>query len=71
LLLCQIAIVDATLIHVPSSTKNKAGKCDQKMHQARKGKQYYFGMKAHIDVDEKTGFVHSVAGTVANVADVT
>ena len=41
------------------------------MHQTRKGNQYYFGMKAHIGVDEKSGLVHSVVGTAANVADVT
>ncbi len=28
-------------------------------------------MKAHIGVDEKSGLVHSVVGTAANVADVT
>jgi len=67
----QGTIVDATLIHAPSSTKNKDGKRDPEMHQTRKGNQYYFGMKAHIGVDEKSGLVHSVAGTAANVADVT
>ena len=41
------------------------------MHQTKKGNQYYFGMKAHIGVDEKSGLVHSVVGTAANVADVT
>ena len=67
----QGTIVDATLIHAPSSTKNKEGKRDPAMHQTRKGNQYYFGMKAHIGVDEKSGLVHSVVGTAANVADVT
>jgi IS5 family transposase len=28
-------------------------------------------MKAHIGADSESGLVHSVAGTVANVADVT
>ena len=41
------------------------------MHQAKKGNQWYFGMKAHIGVDEESGLVHSVVGTAANVADVT
>ncbi len=67
----QGTIVDATLIHAPSSTKNKDGKRDPDMHQAKKGNQYYFGMKAHIGVDEESGLVHSVVGTAANVADVT
>ncbi|CAP44527.1 IS5-like element ISPst5 family transposase [Bordetella petrii] len=67
----QGTIVDATLIHAPSSTKNKDGKRDPEMHQTKKGNQYYFGMKAHIDADAESGLVHSVVGTAANVADVT
>ncbi len=67
----QGTIVDATLIHAPSSTKNQDGKRDPEMHQAKKGNQWYFGMKAHIGVDEESGLVHSVVGTAANVADVT
>ncbi len=31
------------------------------MKQTRKGKQYYFGMKAHVGVDAVTGLTHSVA----------
>ncbi|VEF17847.1 ISPsy2, transposase truncated [Stutzerimonas stutzeri] len=46
----QGTIVDATLIHAPSSTKNQDGKRDPEMHQSKKGNQYYFGMKAHIGV---------------------
>ncbi|AZZ47428.1 IS5/IS1182 family transposase [Pseudomonadaceae bacterium SI-3] len=67
----QGTIVDATLINAPSSTKNKDGKRDPEMHQTKKGRQYYFGMKAHIGVDDESGLVHSVVGTAANVADVT
>ncbi len=37
----QGTIVDATLIHAPSSTKNKDGKRDPEMHQTKKGNQYY------------------------------
>ena len=33
-------IVDATIIHAPSSTKNKSGERDPEMHQTRKGKQW-------------------------------
>jgi transposase, IS5 family len=43
-------IVDATIIHAPSSTKNATGTRDPEMHQTRKGNQWYFGMKAHIGV---------------------
>ena len=62
-------IVDATLLHAPSSTKNKSGTRDPEMHQVKKGNQWYFGMKAHVGVDNKTKLIHSVAATAANVAD--
>jgi IS5 family transposase len=63
-------IVDATIIHAPSSTKNRKEKRDPEMHQTKKGKQWYFGMKAHIGVDAESGLVHSVRGTSGNVNDV-
>jgi IS5 family transposase len=62
-------IVDATIISAPSSTKNKDGERDPEMHQTAKGKQWYFGMKAHIAVDSKTKFVHTILASAANVAD--
>lgn len=49
----QGSIVDATLIHAPSSTKNKDGNRDPEMHQTKKGNQYYYGVKAHIGTDDK------------------
>ncbi|RFF71331.1 IS5 family transposase [Xanthomonas campestris] len=64
-------IVDATLIAAPSSTKNTDHARDPEMRQAKKGNQWYFGMKAHIGVDEFSGLVHHVHCTAANVADVT
>ncbi|WP_218313639.1 IS5 family transposase [Halomonas sp. 18071143] len=64
-------IVDATIVAAAPSTRNKARQRDPEMKQTRKGKQYYFGMKAHIGVDAVTGLTHSVAATSANVADVT
>ncbi|WP_305806958.1 IS5 family transposase [Stenotrophomonas sp. YIM B06876] len=64
-------IVDATIINAPSSTKNGDGKRDPEMHQTKKGNQWYFGMKAHIGVDEHSGLVHHVHCTAANVGDVT
>ena len=64
-------VVDATLIAAPSSTKNAEGERDPEMKQAKKGNQWYFGMKAHIGVDASSGLVHSVVGTAANVNDVT
>jgi IS5 family transposase len=63
-------IVDATIIHAPSSTKNEKRERDPAMHQTRKGNQWYFGMKAHIGVDSKEGIVHSVCSTAASVSDI-
>jgi transposase, IS5 family len=64
-------IVDATIIHAPSSTKNREQQRDPEMHQTRKGKQWYFGMKAHVGVDSKTKLIHTALVTPANVADAT
>lgn len=64
-------IVDATIISAPSSTKNRSGERDPEMHQAKKGNQWFFGMKAHIGVDDASGLVHHVECTAANVSDVT
>ena len=64
-------IVDATIIEAPSSTKNRTGQRDPKMHQVKKGNQYHFGMKLLIGVDSETGLVRSLTTTSANVHDVT
>lgn len=62
-------IVDATIISAPSSTKNRTKARDPEMHQAKKGNQWYFGMKAYIGVDSRTKLIHSVSATAANVHD--
>jgi len=62
-------IVDATIINAPSSTKNCKQERDPEMHQTRKGKQWYFGMKLHIGVDSQSGLTHSAVVTSANVHD--
>ena len=41
LLLRQGTIVDATIVHAPSSTKNKAKSRDPQMRHTRKGQQWY------------------------------
>src|ERR1700687_956412 len=64
-------IVDATIIHAPSSTKNRDQSRDPEMHQTKKGKAWYFGMKAHVGVDSKTKIIHTAVATAANVADST
>ena len=65
----QGTLVDATIIEVPNSTKNKRGERDPEMHQTKKGNQWYFGMKAHIGVDAKSGLTHSLETTSANEHD--
>jgi IS5 family transposase len=62
-------IVDASIIHAPTSTKNKDKQRDPDMHQTKKGNQWYFGMKAHIGVDSKSKLIHSVEASAANVHD--
>lgn len=62
-------IVDATIIHAPSSTKNRDKARDPDMHQTRKGNQWYFGMKGHFGVDSKMQLIHSIAATPANTHD--
>ena len=71
LMLKSGTVVDATLIAAPSSTKNDKGARDPEMHQTQKGKQWYFGMKAHIGVDADSGLVHTVTTTAANAHDIT
>ncbi len=62
-------MVDATIIHAPSSTKNAGQSRDPEMHQTKKGNQWYFGMKLHIGADSRTGLIHSAQTTAANVHD--
>lgn len=70
LLLKSGTIVDATIIAAPPSTKNAEGQRDPEMHQTKKGKDWHFGMKAHVGTDRR-GVVHSLTTTAANVHDST
>jgi IS5 family transposase len=70
LMLKSGTIVDATIINAPSSTKNESKARDPQMHQTRKGKQWFFGMKLHVGTT-KQGLVHSLASGPANQADIT
>lgn len=69
LIMKEGTIVDATIVHAPSSTKNEAKKRDGDMTQTRKGNMWYFGMKAHIGVDDISGLTHTLICTTAKVAD--
>ncbi len=62
-------IVGATLIAASPSTKSRAGKRDPEMTSSKKGNQWYFGMKAHIGVDAKSGLVHTAGVTTGSVHD--
>ena len=62
-------IVDASIIHAPTSTKNLGKQRDPQMHSVRKGHQWYFGMKAHIGMDSRSKQIHTVVATAANVHD--
>ncbi len=64
------AVPDATLITAPPSTKNREKARDPDMHQARKGNQWFFGMKVYIGADVVTGLVHIVVAMAANIPDV-
>ncbi len=70
LLMSKGTLVDATLIAAPSSTKNQKHARDPEMHQAKKGNQWYFGVKAHIGADKESGLVHTLVTTSANVSDI-
>ena len=70
LILREGTLMDATIIAAPPSTKNRSGQRDPAMHQTKKGQQWYFGMKAHIGVDDAHGLVHTVEGTAAHVSDI-
>jgi IS5 family transposase len=62
-------IMDATLIAASPSTKNKAGRRDPEMSQSKKANQWYFGMKAHIGVDARSGLIHTAGVTTGKVHD--
>ncbi len=62
-------ILDATLIAASPSTKNKDRKRDPEMSQSKKGNQWYFGMKAHVGVDARSGLVHTAGVTTGKVHD--
>jgi IS5 family transposase len=64
-------IEDATLMQAASSTRNSTKTRDPEMASTKKGKNYHFGMKAHVGVDAGSGAVVNTAYTAANEHDVT
>lgn len=69
LLLKSGTIVDATVISAPPSTKNAQKARDPEMRQGKKGKDWHFGMKAHVGTDRR-GIVHSLTTTHGGAADI-
>jgi IS5 family transposase len=69
ILLKQGTIVDATIIEAPNSVKNKDKKPTPEMSHTFKKRPFY-GMKAHIGVDQDSGLVHSVATSTAKESDI-
>lgn len=63
------ALVDASIIDAPSTTKNKAGARDPEMSSTKKGNIWYFGMKAHVGVDAESWVTHSLETLTAKVHD--
>ena len=64
-------IVDATIVHAASSTRNSTKSRDPEMKSTKKGKNYHFGMKAHTGVDAGSGVVVKSSYTAANEHDIT
>jgi hypothetical protein len=62
-------LVDATIIDAPSSTKVGRAR-DPEMSSTKKGNIWYFGMKAHLGVDAKSGVTHSLETSTAKVMTV-
>lgn len=69
LIMKEGTILDATIIAAPSSRKNKNKKRDPEMSSTKKHNDWFFGMKAHIGVDSKSGLIHSFEGTTAKIHD--
>ena len=61
-------IVEATILHAPSPTKDEKKERDLEMHPTRKGQQWYFGAKARIGVESRKGIAHSVSTSAASVS---
>ena len=61
------AIVAASIINAPSSTKKAQHACDPEMHRATKGNEWRFDMKVPIGVDAGSGAMTAVEATADNV----
>lgn len=55
--------------YAPSPTENSNGRPNSEMHQPKKGKHSYYGLKAHIGIDAEEGTFHWVVTTAFNELD--
>lgn len=62
-------IMDVTIIIAPSWAKSREEARDSEMHQMKKGNQWYFGIKTHIEVDSQMRLIHTHRATAANEHD--
>nr|AXL05064.1 hypothetical protein [Aeromonas hydrophila] len=51
---------EGAIIEASNSTKHKRGELAPERYQTKKGNQWYFGLKAHICVDAKSGLIHGL-----------
>jgi IS5 family transposase len=63
-------VVGAPWIAALCLPKNDNGERDPKLHQNKKGNQWHFGMKVHIDVNAESILVHKFTNTAANAHDI-
>ena len=54
-------VVDAALIAAPHSTKNSASQREPGRQPTKRGNQWHFAMKAHINTDAKPRWVHTAS----------
>lgn len=69
ILLKRGTITDATIIHAPSSTKNRDRARDPEMSSTKKSNTWHFGMKAHVGACSRSGLVHTLETSTASVHD--
>ena len=58
--------MDSTIIFAPTSTKNREGQRGPEIHQAKKGKDWHFGIKMLFGFNDVLGLIHSIKTTLTN-----
>jgi len=63
-------IIDSTITETSKSRKNKDKTTDPEAGHTKKAGNWKHGYKHHVGTDEKSGLIHKIHTTAANVADV-